>query len=131
MRLVKLLIITFFSSFIIFTCIYAAEKTSVPADSRYEIITSNLAVKGTFKLDKFTGDVFQLFENDDKSPYWKKMERRNHPRDVLVKNNRVNYQIVTSDLAMKCTYLVNINTGATWVLTESSYTNPFWDPMNH
>ena len=91
--------------------------STVPNSVRFEIVQSLLAVKGTFKIDKFTGNVFQLQVDSDGQKFWKKINKEFIKGEVIKKNN-VNYQIFSSGIAMKFTYLINVNSGQTWQLIK-------------
>lgn len=108
--------------------------TRVPDDSRYELIQSQVAAKITLRLDKFTGEVFQLAESLDltESGYpslvWQRMKRDPHPDDTPVPD-RVNYQIFTSGLGVRFTFLINVNSGAVWQLVEDRERVLSWQPV--
>lgn len=105
-------------------------RTSVPADARFEIVQSNIAVKFTVRLDKFLGNVHMLVEDDEGSLVWERVDRESYPKGEIMFPGRVNYQIFTSGLAIKSTFLININTGATWVLVENAKTSTqFWEAI--
>ena len=40
-------------------------STTTPASGRYEIITSSIALRETYLLDKETGDTWILYEDND------------------------------------------------------------------
>lgn len=98
---------------------YNSKSTSFPNDSRYELIQSELAAKLTFKVDKYSGDVYQLVLASDQSLTWQLIIREKSRNDKQ-NANRVNYQLFTSGLAVKYTFLLNLNSGATWQLSEDS-----------
>lgn len=89
---------------------------------RYEIIQSNISRKMFFKLDKYTGEVFQYVKTDSQvSPYtWQKI-------DVLGKFEEdkpdiINYQLFIGGIAVADCILLNINTGMTYKLYEDTDT---------
>lgn len=107
-------------------------STAIPTESRYEIVQSNLAVKLTLKIDKYTGDTFLLTEDKkEKITFWAKLDRIKHSEDDLSLNNirKVNYQFFSSGLGIKFTFLMNINTGATWQLVVGLNDEYLWEPM--
>ena len=107
-------------------------STTVPADSRYEIVQSNQAVKLTFKIDKYSGDTYQLTEDKKENIlFWAKLRRIDHPEDDLSLSNirKVNYQFFTSGIGIRYTYLINTNTGATWQLVIDKNDDYLWEPM--
>lgn len=46
------------------------QKTSTPPDARYDVIQSQLAAKWTFRLDRFTGRVWQLVKTQNDENTW-------------------------------------------------------------
>ena len=89
---------------------------------RYEIIQSNVARKMTFKLDKFTGDVFQYVMIDSKSNKytWQKLDvlgKYNFDADTII-----SYQIFMGGFYASDCILLNIHTGVTYKLYEDSQT---------
>ncbi len=89
---------------------------------RYQIIQSTIAAKGTFKLDAYTGDVFQMVLNKNDESVWRKLNRNGHYSNDHVIENRINYSIFTSTIALRHTYLINVNTGATWQIFRDTDT---------
>jgi hypothetical protein len=90
-------------------------QTSAPATSRFEIIQSPLAAIWTFLLDKYTGRVQQLVKTKDDDNAWESMMVIGLPKASL--EPKVRYQIFTSGLAARHTFLLNVETGQSWVLT--------------
>jgi hypothetical protein len=104
-------------------------STTIPENTRFEIVQSNLAARLTFKVDKYSGDVYQLASTTNDGQSWSKMKRLDHVSDNITDRNKVNYQLVTSGIALKFTYLMNVDTGATWELTTDKSGNYLWDPQ--
>ncbi len=104
-----------------------SQFSSVPNTSRFEIIQSELAAKITLKIDKYTGQVFQLVTGS-KGLSWQLIQAEKHPRDKATPN-KVNYQVFTSGLAVRMTYLINVNSGASWQLSEDSEIGVFWNVL--
>lgn len=106
-------------------------STTIPADSRYEIVQSNLAVILTLKIDKYTGDTYQLAVDAKQNTFWMKLERIKHDEDNLSLSNinKVNYQFFTSGIGIRFTFLVNINSGATWQLVINKNKDYLWEPI--
>ncbi len=100
------------------------QNTEVPDTSRFSIIQSTLSADMTFKLDKYTGSVSRMLEGN-KGTFWLKIKREKHADDIKTKNS-VNYQIFTSGLSVQMVYLLNVNTGLTWELSENSKLGIFW-----
>lgn len=106
------------------------QSTLISSDARYEIIQSTLAARWTFRLDKHTGVVFQIVQKSDNSLTWEEMLRLPHTLLDTRHPNKVNYQIFMSGTLARVTFLINVNTGATWQLTQDSESNlVFWDPI--
>jgi hypothetical protein len=104
-----------------------SQCSSAPETSRFEIIQSELAAKVTLKIDKYTGKVFQLVK-DSKGLSWQLIPAEKHPGEKATAN-KVNYQVFTSGLAVRMTYLINVNTGASWQLCEDSELGVFWSAL--
>jgi hypothetical protein len=111
--------------------------TSAPPDARYEIITATSTVRAVLKLDKRTGEVFELasnkalVKNKDEEHAWQKTRRLPHP-DKNDATNEVNYQIYTDGAGGIYTYLINLRTGATWILAkEEGKEELYWYPLKH
>jgi len=103
------------------------ERSSVPPSARYELIQSTLAAKLTLRVDKFTGRVDQIVESIEGGKTWQAIPKRTHANDET-KTNEVNYQVFTSAMSVKFTFLINVHTGATWQLVESE-DGLVWDPI--
>ena len=102
----------------------------VPSDSRYEIVQSELGARYTFKIDKYTGYVKQLVKSDDDSVTWQSIILIDSSKTEDQQNNKVNYQIFTSGLGARFTFLINIKTGDTWQLTEvDDMGYLYWSPI--
>ena len=101
--------------------------SSAPNTSRFEIIQSELAAKITLKIDKYTGKVFQLVTGS-RGLSWQLITAEKHPNDKATVN-KVNYQVFTSGLAVRMTYLINVNTGASWQISEDSKIGIFWKAL--
>jgi hypothetical protein len=112
--------------------------TSTPVDSRFEIISTTSRLKATLKLDKYTGEVYELVKNKDLNTTkdeqyaWQLTKRHAHPRDKDQAPNEVNYQIYTTGEVVPYTYLINVKTGATWLLArEVGKEESYWYPIKH
>jgi len=99
-------------------------SASVYSGPRYEIIQSVLAAQGTYRLDLYTGDVCQMQSDGSKSEVWHKLRRIPvllQGQDKTI-DGRPNYHLFLSTIAMRFTYLINVNTGTTWQLFEDQQT---------
>lgn len=92
------------------------------APSRYIIIESTIAMKGTYKFDTFTGAVFQLKYENNENTNWNLIQKKGNLSNDTKKDNTTNYQLFLSNFGMRDTYLLNVNTGATWKLVYDSQT---------
>ncbi|MDH3528044.1 MAG: hypothetical protein OEQ28_00635 [Acidobacteriota bacterium] len=112
-------------------------STSAPVQSRYEIIVTTSRVRAVLKLDKYTGEVFELarnktlVKNKDEEHAWQRTKRLpNADKDEAT--NEVNYQIYASGEYGIYTYLINTGTGATWILAkEAGKEELYWYPLKH
>lgn len=106
---------------------YESERTSAP-EGRYEIVQSSIRRSCTFKLDKYTGKVSMLVKTSDDRVVWQKMEREESFFDTK-EENKINYQIFMGSHAAADCFLVNVNTGKTWMLVEDKNGYQFWQNM--
>ena len=111
------------------TLVQKHETTAAPAEARFEIVQSSFIAKMTLRLDRFTGNVDQLVSRADSTIGWEPIQRRTH-RDADTRvAGRANYQIFTSGIAARYTFLINVTTGATWQLVEDPAAGWFWTPI--
>lgn len=95
-------------------------------NSRYEVIASELATKNTFRLDKYNGNVYVLVAAPDNKYRWEPMYKEVSHK-VTEKDGCVNYQLFISGMTSKATYLINVHTGTTWVLSKDEKNGErFW-----
>jgi hypothetical protein len=103
------------------------QHTAPPADARFEIVQSELAAKWTFRLDRFTGHVAKLIavnpdakEGETVTPNgsvgWE--DTPVIGIGLVEKPTRAHFQIFTSGIAAIHTYLIDTDTGKTWVLVS-------------
>jgi hypothetical protein len=105
------------------------QATAPPAEARFEIIQSSFVAKLTLRLDRFTGAVDQLMTRPDSTIGWEPIVRRSHRDPDTQVAGRANYQIFTSGLAIRYTFLINVTSGATWELVEDRTSGWFWIPI--
>ena len=132
-----LLVLTFFA-----TPLFAQDNpnnlhhsTTPPPGARFEIMQSELAAKWTFKLDRFTGQIFQLVRTKQDVYSWEKMNVIGF-RSVA-QATRPRFQLFTSGLAAKFTFLIDTDTGKTWQLATvkeqladgTEQENNLWEPL--
>jgi hypothetical protein len=111
------------------TLIHKHEATTAPLEARYEIVQSSVALKVTLRLDRQNGVVDQLVSRPDSTIGWEPLVRRSHRDPDTRLAQRANYQIFTSGLGIRYTFLINVNTGATWQLVEDPAAGWFWTPI--
>ena len=98
---------------------YPVDKTSLEG-SRYEIvIPTRDNVPSLYKLDKYTGDVWDL-PNDLVLPHKLTLFTREPSENDIVEEGKVNYQLIA--VSSSQVYLVNLNTGVLWEYTNSLFT---------
>lgn len=101
------------------------QSSTISDNSRFQIVQSELGVRYTFNIDKYTGSVFLLVEGTD-GITWKLIEAELQAYNEK-KENQINYQLFTSGIGVRYTFLMNVNTGITWQLVEDPVTkNLFW-----
>ena len=122
----------------LFVCLVAVasssadEKQSVKTSTeggRYEIIQSNIVRRLTFKLDKFTGQTYQMVKSSDDTLCWQEVEWYGN---LFEENDsdKITYQIFMGGIMAQDCILINIHTGKTWMLFEDSKTgNLYWSIM--
>ena len=104
----------------------APEATEPPAAAKFELIQNSRAMSETYLLDRYFGRSWQLVK------YAKRYDRQNipkesHDKDIVPKDwEGPAYQISVSGLAAKGTYMINVITGATWILFEDPEEGIFW-----
>ena len=90
------------------------QMTTLPSDARYEIVQSPLAAKWTFRLDRYTGQVYQLVKTEKDDFAWQLMLIEGYYD--LPKPNKPRFVIFNSGIAARFTFLMDTDTGQTWVL---------------
>ena len=80
---------------------------------------SDIALRNSFKVDKFLGDVYLLVRKADGSITWEKMIK-----DIALNNpimpDQINYQLYMSGIGLKYTFLINNHSGVTWQIVEDN-----------
>lgn len=102
-------------------------SSAVPNNSRYELLQPNGEYGSLFTimLDKYEGKISRLEKRDTGEFYWSQMFVDDHPDDVK-KEQSVNYQVFFSADGVLLTFLVNVNTGATWRLSKDNTYGLWW-----
>ena len=99
-----------------------ADVTKVTDNARFVIVQSTIAVKLTFKLDTYSGFVYLLVADNDSKYSWQLMHIEGIPKADTYNLNTRNYSLFVSPLGVRYTFLMNTNTGATWMLKEDTET---------
>ena len=94
------------------------QSTTPPLDGRFEIVQSQLAAKWTFRLDRYTGYVDQLVKTQNNKVTWQKMPTEELPE--ISNPDRPRFVIFTSGIAARHTFLMDAQTGRTWILTTAT-----------
>lgn len=89
---------------------------------RFEVIQSPIARRLTFRLDKYTGKVYQYVLSNDDESIWKIVSNPwlqvLHDKDE--KNDYVRFQLFMSGIAVADCFLLDMETGITFMLYEDS-----------
>jgi hypothetical protein len=94
------------------------QQTTPPPNARYEIVQSELAARLTFRLDRFTGHIAQLVKNATDDDTWEPMLIIG--LSEIKAPTRPRFQVFTSGLAARYTFLIDTGTGKTWVVTKNT-----------
>lgn len=99
--------------------------TSAP-NGRYEILQSELARKYTIKIDKYTGETWQMVQSYSGDITWEKIYKEDALGDNQ-KENAINYQLFFGGFTAQDILLINVNTGITWQLVMDSKKGVWWN----
>ena len=88
------------------------QRTTPPANARFEIMQSELTTQETFRLDRFTGQVAKLMKSTDADDMWADMHVIQLPK--ISNAVRPRFQLFTSGLTVRDTFLIDTDTGKTW-----------------
>ena len=94
--------------------------TTNTSNGRFEIVQSKLLRSLTFKLDKYTGNIFMYDETISDSTVWFQIPREIIETDTVPCENQINYQLYLGGYIARDCFLINLNNGLTWtfVLNE-------------
>jgi len=95
------------------------QYTASAANARFEILQSPLAAKWTFRLDKFSGCIWQLVKTKDDDMSWEEMLVLDLPK--IQAPTRPRFQLFTSGLAARHTFLIDGDTGRTWLVASGKH----------
>ncbi len=87
-------------------------STSVGNQARYEIVQSSLAARWTFRIDRVCGVVSQVVIAQSENMTFEQMIVSGLPK--CVPDGKIRYQLFTSGLAARHTYLLNTDNGKAW-----------------
>lgn len=94
------------------------QQTTPPPGARYEVVQSELAAKLTFRLDRFTGHVAQLVKTSSDDNSWEEMSVVGLMS--ISASSRPRFQIFTSGLAARHTFLIDTDSGRTWFIATGT-----------
>ncbi len=94
------------------------QTTTAPLGARFEIVQSTIASRLTFRLDKYTGRVWELVKTKDDDNAWQ--ETRVYERPQIATPNRARFQLFTSGIAARHTFLIDGDSGKSWVLVTGT-----------
>lgn len=117
MKKVRFIICFIILGFPVFGQDNGSNQTTSLSHGHWEFFMSDVAIKYTFKVDKFTGNVYQFVQREDKSYTWQLIERETSRIDIQ-KQDSINYQLFSSGLGIRFTFLLNTNSGLTWKLVK-------------
>jgi len=89
--------------------------STINTNARYEIVQSSLAAKWTFRIDRVCGNVSQLVSTQRDTTTWEPMIIYNMAK--CNNDGKIRYQLFTSGLAARHTFLMNTESGKTWLLS--------------
>ena len=96
----------------------AHSSTTLGQQARYEIVQSTLAARWTFRVDRVCGTISQLASTANDGVIWEPMLVLGLPK--CTPDGKVRYQLFTSGLAARHTFLMNTENGKTWQVRTST-----------
>ncbi len=107
--------------------VYSHQFSTVSNNARYEIVQSERGSRYTFKIDKYTGQVFQLVEKKNKDITWESIVLPETFKKEEPTDGEVNFQVFISGIGARYIFLLQIDTGTTWQLAEDPQSGiNFW-----
>ena len=98
------------------------QSSTSPPNARFQIVQSELAAKWTFRLDRFTGQVYQLVLTKSGDNAWESMPV--HGLSSIALPTKARFQIFTSGIAARHTFLIDTDSGTTWTLVTNKEKQP-------
>ena len=102
--------------------IYSHQFSSAPETARYEIVQSERGSRYTLKIDKYTGQVFQIAEKRNGDLTWEPILLLEMLTQEEATPDKVNYQVFISGIGARYILLLHVKTGKTWQLAEDKET---------
>ena len=107
-------------------------ETTTPENARYQVVQAQTAVKWTFRLDRYTGQVGILTQNGEGAYLWQNSKVINLPD--IQNAGKPRFQIFLSGLAAKFSFLLDTETGKCWSLftvtdKAGKETDYVWQPF--
>ena len=97
-----------------------AQRTSSVAEARFEVVQSPLAPSFTFRVDRYTGRVWQL--TNVRGGFWE-WEETPVPEPISVPSpSRPRFQLHVSGISYSHTLLIDTETGKSWQFTKEGPT---------
>lgn len=87
-------------------------SSTLAGQARYEMVQSALAARWTFRLDRVCGNVSQVVVAKSENMTFESMLVMGLPK--CAPDGKIRYQLFTSGLAARHTYLLNTETGKAW-----------------
>jgi hypothetical protein len=103
------------------------DRSAVPSNGRYEIVQSPVLTRLTFKLDRFTGNNWQLVVGTDGVYSWQPTPVEGLSSVSMPTAPR--FQIFLSGRMGFYTYLLDCQTGQTWWYMDDKITHGSWRLM--
>lgn len=101
--------------------------THLSENGRYEIVSSSLKRSHTFKLDRYSGKVFQIVKTntEDYDRIWEEIGINSHPENTqkVTIYDTPSYQLFVSGMMASDVFLMDTKKGYTWNLSNDSATN--------
>lgn len=101
--------------------------TAVGPSERFQIFQSPLAAKWTFKIDRYCGRVSQLVVDKNEVYHWEVMDVS--PKPSCGKEAKSHFEIFSSGLSAKFTFMYDASTGMTWQLVHYANDINIWQAL--
>lgn len=92
-------------------------STTLGSSARFEVVQSTLAARWTFRLDRVCGNIGQMVTTKNDGMTFEPMIILGLPKCNA--DGKVKYQLFTSGIAARHTFLINTDTGKTWQIQSS------------